>query len=123
MSKFNILTPLLTLVAVVGLGTFAATAPDNSKINERVQANSELTAQDQGNSSSDIELTRKIRQAVNSRDTFSTNAKNIKIISVNGLVTLKGPVKSAQEKSEVERIATRVAGHSRVISQIEIERQ
>lgn len=98
-----------------------ANQPDNSKVNQRGYSQTELTAQDQGHSKQDIDLTQKIRQQVVKHSEFSTDAKNIKIISLNGIVTLKGPVKSTKEKNEIEKIATKIAGTSKVMSQIEVK--
>jgi len=98
-----------------------AQQPDNSKVNERDASQDELTAEDQGNSKHDTGLTQQIRQQVVKHPSFSTDAKNIKIISVNGIVTLKGPVETQKEKNEIETIAAKVAGASHVMSQIEVK--
>ncbi len=112
---------LLLALVVGGLQAAADLAPDNSKVNAAVEHNGALTAQDQGSSSSDIEMTRKIRQAVVAKDSFSMNAKNIKIITVNGVVTLKGPVKNATERNEIQKIANHLAGGAKVVNQISVE--
>lgn len=118
---FYAVSTLLVVPAIsFAEGVTDTTQPDNSKMNERDQDANALNAQDQGNSKGDIELTQKIRQAVVKRKSFSTNAKNIKIISLNGMVTLKGPVKSSLEKKEIEKIATQIAGNSKVTSRIDI---
>ena len=103
MSSPKLISLLFSLV-VGGVQVGAETHPDNSKVNADILANSQVTAQDQGNSAADVELTRKIRQAVVARDSFSSNAKNVKIITFNGVVTLKGPVKTAVEKREIQQI-------------------
>jgi hyperosmotically inducible protein len=94
--------------------------PDNSKINQRDQSPNEVRAQDQGTSKVDIDLTRKIRRALLKHKSFSSDAKNLKIITIDRVVTLKGPVKSLSEKEQIEKLANRIAGKSRVINQIEI---
>src|SRR4051812_38352693 len=66
---------------------------DNSGINKRDRSEEALTSGDQGNSREDIDLTRRIRRALTQNDQLSTAAKNIKIITANGKVTLRGPVK------------------------------
>ncbi len=101
--------------------TFAATQPDNSAVNQRDQSPHEMRAQDQSESKTDVELTRKIRQAIMAQKGFSTYAQNIKIITSNGQVTLKGPVKDAHEKTQIETLAKQVAGNSKVMNQIEIK--
>ncbi len=96
---------------------------DNTKKNERDRDSAALTPMDQGNSAPDIEMTQKIRQAVVADDTLSSNAKNIKIITNDGKVTLRGPVKDEAEKTRVVDMAKRVAGTAPVDVQLEIETQ
>ena len=69
-----------------------------------------MTPMDQSNKPEDIDLTRRVRQAVESDSNLSTDAKNVKIITVDGVVWLRGPVKSAQEKAEIARAAHNIAG-------------
>ena len=95
-------------------------AADNSKINQRDQNKDEVTADQQKQNKSDIEITRNIRRAIVKDDSLSTYAHNIKIITQDGAVTLKGPVKSAEEKAEVEKKAAAVAGAGRITSEIGI---
>ena len=78
------------------------------------------TAQDQSNAGSDLEITQAIRQAVVGDDSLSVSAENVKIITDGGVVTLRGPVKSAAEKATIERLARAVPGVVRVDSQIEV---
>jgi osmotically-inducible protein OsmY len=66
-------------------------------------------------------LLAKVRQAVVDDKTLSTNAHNVKIVTNNGVVTLRGPVKSADEKKTIEAIATQVAGVTKVENLLEIE--
>jgi hyperosmotically inducible periplasmic protein len=96
---------------------------NNTKVNERDQSVTEVTAQDQGNSTRDIELTSNIRREVVKQSTFSTDAQNIKIISIDGVVTLKGPVKTVAEKAQIEKIAAKYAGAAKVQNQIEVVAQ
>ena len=81
-----------------------AAKPDNSKRNA-ADGTSDLTALDQGNSAEDVSITTKIRQAVVADNELSTNAKNVKIITREGVVTLRGPVASVDERTRVGRIA------------------
>lgn len=114
---------LIAVVLAAGMNAFAATetpAANNSAVNERDRSVTELTAEDQGSSDQDVGLTRRIRQEVVKVDSLSTDAHNIKIITINGKVTLKGPVKSLAEKNQVERISRKVAGNANVRSEIEI---
>ena len=95
---------------------------DNTAKNERDRNDATLTPTDQSNATSDVELTAKIRRAIVGADGLSFTARNVKIITEGGLVTLRGPVASAQEKSRVEETARRAAGSARVVSQLEIEK-
>lgn len=79
-----------------------------------------VTADQQGESVQDRELTEKIRQAVMKDKDLSMNAHNVKIITVDGVVTLKGPVASEQEKKAVEELATQLAGKDNMKSEINI---
>ena len=81
-----------------------------------------LTAEHQSNDESDVTITLKIRQAVVKDDELSLYAQNVKIITVDGLVVLKGPVRSDEEKLKVERLAQSIAGKDNVSSDIEVVR-
>lgn len=94
--------------------------PDNTGVNERDRNDVSLTPMDQGGSESDRKITQQIRQAVIADDSLSFSAKNVKIITLAGKVTLRGPVKSAQERDAIERAAVRVAGAGQVDNQLEI---
>ena len=96
-------------------------APDNTGINKRDRNEGEMTADEQGQSASDIDMTQKIRRAIMDDDSLSTYAKNIKIITRDGMVTLKGPVRSEQEKSTIEAKAAAVAGTAKIKNQIEVK--
>lgn len=85
-----------------------------------VKAN--LTPEDQvKGSAADVELTRKIRQELVNDKTLSTDAQNIKIITLNGVVTLRGSVSSAAEKSKVDSLAKKFSGVRQVDNQTEIK--
>ena len=84
--------------------------PDNTKINKRDRQPAEMTADQQKMNAGDRELARKVRRAVVSDKSLSTYAHNIKIISRDGIVTLKGPVKSEDEKKAIEAKAVAAAG-------------
>lgn len=96
-----------------------AAAPDNTKTNVRDKT-STVTPIDQGNSQADLDTTQAIRKAVMSDDSLSTNAKNVKIITNKGVITLRGPVKTDAEKKSVEAKALAAAGSNRVDDQIDI---
>jgi hyperosmotically inducible protein len=95
-------------------------APDNSGRNVRDRDNQTKTPGDQSENEADRTITQTIRQAITADDSLSTNAKNVKIITNDGTVTLRGPVKSEKEKSDIEAKAKQVAGVKRVDNQIEV---
>jgi osmotically-inducible protein OsmY len=100
----------------------AAAPADNSANNVRDRHNATLTPGDQGNSDADRAITQKIRQGlVSGKNDYSTAAKNIKIITDGGKVTLRGPVNNDGEKSGIEFIAKGVAGNANVDDQLEVK--
>src|ERR1051326_3449102 len=99
---------VLTCLTTAGLSAMAAddkTKPDNTAINERDRSGETQTSGDQSNSSADLKTTQAVRQALMKDDELSTTAKNIKVITANGQVTLRGPVKTSQEKTKIAQIA------------------
>src|SRR6476661_2756012 len=92
----------------------ASPAADNSKVNQRDQSKSEPTADQQKENRSDRDITQQIRQSIMADKSLSTYAHNIKIITQDGQVTLKGPVQTQDEKKSIEAKATEVAGHGHV---------
>jgi hyperosmotically inducible protein len=103
--------------------TLAAQAPDNSKTNQRDRDRTQPTADQQKGNRTDLEITRDIRRSITKDKHLSTYAKNIKIITQNGNVTLRGPVRSEEDKKAVEAKANEIAGVSHVKSEIEIARK
>jgi hyperosmotically inducible periplasmic protein len=106
----------LVFGGLIGLASTAAaqTAPDNTKVNKRDRAEQAVTADQQKENATDRELARKIRRALVKDDALSTYAKNVKVIAVGGVVTLKGPVRSEEEKKAVVAKAVEVAGKDHV---------
>ena len=102
--------------------TPSPTAPDNSGINVRDRSNDAVTAGQQSNSKEDLKLTAKIRRAIVKDKSLSTMAHNVKIVSLNGAVTLRGPVKSDEEKATIEAKAQAIAGTDKVDNQLEVTR-
>jgi hyperosmotically inducible periplasmic protein len=94
--------------------------PDNTGRNVRDRDNQTKTPGDQSENEADRTITQNIRQAITADDSLSTNAKNVKIITNDGTVTLRGPVKSEKEKTDIEAKAKQVAGVKRVDNQIEV---
>jgi osmotically-inducible protein OsmY len=100
--------------------TAEQTAADNTDKNERDRNADALTPGDQGESEGDRTITQKIRQGVVAADALSMTAKNVKIITVDGVVTLRGPVKSAEEKTSIASIAQAATGVKKVENQLEV---
>jgi osmotically-inducible protein OsmY len=98
----------------------AQSAPDNSGRNVRDRQEGVTTPMDQSSAPADLELTQKIRKAVVADDGLSMNAHNVKIISANGVVTLRGPVNSQDEKAKIEATAVNIAGAKNVRNQLEV---
>jgi hyperosmotically inducible periplasmic protein len=95
-------------------------APDNTKVNQ--PGNSPApTADQQKNNRSDRDITQQIRQSVMKDKSLSTYAHNVKIISQNGMVTLKGPVTSEDEKQSVGAKAAAVVGQDKVTNDLEVK--
>jgi osmotically-inducible protein OsmY len=126
MKRMFVLTGLLLL----GFGTIAsaqdpagqdAPATDNTKMNQRDRNPNEPTADQQQNSRSDRDITQQVRKAIEADKSFSTYAHNVKVITQNGQVTLKGPVRSEGEKTAVEAKAAAVAGEGKVTSELTVK--
>jgi osmotically-inducible protein OsmY len=95
-------------------------APDNSKVNKRDRDKSSPTADQQKMNATDRDLAKRTRAAIMADKSLSTYAHNIKIVARDGKVTLKGPVRSEEEKSAIEAKATEVAGAGNVVDEIEV---
>jgi hyperosmotically inducible protein len=93
---------------------------DNTGRNERDQSGATRTPGDQSNSEPDMRITQTLRKNIVADKDLSTNAHNVKIITVDGTVTLRGPVASAEEKARIDREARAVAGVKKVDNQLEI---
>ena len=98
----------------------AGDAADDTSRNQHDREGGTLTPIDQGSSDRDVAITRNIRKAVVAEDTLSVNAKNVKIITRDGVVTLRGPVETADERKMIETLASRSDGVKRVDNQIEV---
>jgi hyperosmotically inducible periplasmic protein len=98
-----------------------AAPADDTKVNQRDQNPNEATADQQKGNRSDTDITQQIRQAIMKDKSLSTYAHNVKIITQNGQVTLKGPVRSDDEKRAVEATATQIAGQNNVTSELAVK--
>jgi hyperosmotically inducible protein len=92
-------------------------APDNTEQN---RDDTNPTALDQGQSASDVRITAEIRRAIMDDTAMSTSAKNCKVITLNGVVTLRGPVATQAEKDAIGAKAKAIAGVTRVDNQLEV---
>ncbi len=125
--KPNIKKTLLAFTSIAAL-SFAAgaaeekkPAADNTGKNERDRSGETKTPGDQSNSPEDLKITQAIRQAVVKDKALTMTAKNVKIITAGGEVTLRGPVNSAEEKMKIETHAKAVAGDAKVVNQLEVK--
>lgn len=100
--------------------TTTTPAPDNTAVNERDRNDSAKTPIDQDEDEASIKTTAEIRKQIVAHSDFSTDAQNVKIITGSGKVTLRGPVKTQEEKDAIDKIARDVAGKDNVDNQIEI---
>jgi hyperosmotically inducible periplasmic protein len=119
-----------TLLALTCLSAFSVavvaedkekTKPDNTATNERDRSGETKTSGDQANSSADLKITQAIRQALMKDRELSTTAKNIKVITANGQVTLRGPVKTAQEKAKIDQLVKSAAGGGKIDNQLDVK--
>ena len=110
-------------LAALPLCAFAqeATAPDNTGKNERDRSGDTQTSGDQSNTAEDTRLTAAIRRAIVADKSLTATAKNIKIITANDTVTLRGPVNTEEEKSKIEEIAQSAAGSTKIDNQLEVK--
>ena len=117
---------LLVMGALFGAGTVlaqepAGAAPDNTTMNQRDKDTNESTADRQKDNRSDRDITQQIRKAITNDKSLSTYAHNVKVVTQNGQVTLKGPVRSDEEKRAIEAKAMEIAGESKVTNELDIK--
>ena len=120
---FRVATLSMTIL-LASSGSFAApddrTKPDNSAANRRDASITEVTAQNQSTAIPAFETTRKIRAELTTDSNLSTYAKNVKVIVVGDLITLKGPVTSEAERIKIARVANSVAPEYKIENQIQV---
>ncbi len=123
MTKLIIALVLITTSTMhLALAEAAKTKPDNTAINSRDQNSTNLTPEDQSRgSSADVELTRQVREEISSNKELSVYAKNIKIITINGVITLRGPVRTESERSKIASIAQQKVGAEDVRNELQIQ--
>ena len=121
MKRTLVVLACLSTVSVAAMAADDKTKPDNTAINERDRSRETQTSGDQSNSSADLKTTQAIRQALMKDSELSTTAKNIKIITNNGQVTLRGPVKNAQEKAKIDQLARSAAGGTKIDDRLDVK--
>jgi osmotically-inducible protein OsmY len=129
----NVARTLLCTGLLLGVGVLARAqepssqqappASDNTRTNQRDRSASEPTADQQKENRSDRDITQQIRQSIMKDKSLSSYAHNIKIVTQNGQVTLKGPVRSEDEKQAIETKAAEVAGQDKITSELNIKPQ
>jgi hyperosmotically inducible periplasmic protein len=129
--KINVNMSTWTLIVslLLGVGSLYAqqsagqngAAPDNTTVNQRDRNPNEPTADAQKDNPSDRDITQQVRQAIVKDKSLSTYAHNVKVITQNGQVTLKGPVRSDEEKRAIEAKATEIVGENKVTSELEVK--
>jgi osmotically-inducible protein OsmY len=111
----------VTAISMAALAADEKTNPDNTGINERDRSGDTNTSGDQSNSSADLKVTQAIRRAIMQDSQLSMTAKNIKIVTANGKVTLRGPVNNAEEKAKIGQLANSSAGGARIDNQLDVK--
>lgn len=91
----------------------------NTGVNVRDRDSTAKTPLDQNENTADIQITADIRKRV-VETKMSVNAHNVKIITQDGMVTLRGPVKTEDEKQTIGQFAAAVAGADKVDNQLEV---
>ena len=117
---------VLTSVSIISLTAVAAdekTNADNTALNQRDRSGDTATSGDQSNNSADLKITQAVRQALVKDGELSSTAKNIKVITANGQVTLRGPVNNAQEKAKIDQIARSAGGGAKIVDELDVKNQ
>ena len=121
MKQILLVLACLTTASLAAMADNDKTNPDNTAINERDRSGETQTSGDQSNSSSDLKITQAIRQALMKDSELSITAKNIKVITNNGQVTLRGPVRNAEEKAKINQLAKSAAGDAKIDDQLDVK--
>jgi osmotically-inducible protein OsmY len=114
-------TLLLLALSLSSISAFSETSKtvhrevvekDNTALNRN---DTQVTAQDQSKGSeADVEVTRKLRAKLMADDKLSTNAHNVKIVTIGKTITLEGPVENKEEKSKIEALARGMATNKKI---------
>jgi hyperosmotically inducible periplasmic protein len=111
----------LSAVSLTALAADENANADNTALNQRDRSGETQTSGDQSNSQADLKITQAIRQALMKDGELSMTAKNIKVITNNGQVTLRGPVTTAQEKAKIDQLAKSAAGGAHIDDQLDVK--
>jgi hyperosmotically inducible protein len=111
---------LLSTAAITGIACSQDTNADNTGKNTRDRDDQSQTATDQSNDPADIKMTADIRKMVVNDGSLSMMAKNVKIITIDGVIILRGPVETQKEKAAIESHA-RHAGAKQITNELEIK--
>ena len=122
MKRTSLILACLCAISLAAMAADDKTKADNTAMNERDRSGETQTSGDQSNNSADLKITQAIRQALMKDSELSMTAKNIKIITNNGQVTLRGPVKNAQEKAKIDRLARSAAGGAKIDDQLDVKK-
>jgi hyperosmotically inducible periplasmic protein len=120
MKKITIPIICLSLFTLSALAQDTAAA-DNTSKNQRDRSGETRTSGDQSNNSEDVKTTATIRRAIVKDHSLSATAKNVKIITADGTVTLRGPVKNEAEKTKIAELAQLAAGNAKIDNQLEVK--
>jgi osmotically-inducible protein OsmY len=121
MKKITLSFLCISALALPGLAQEKPTAADDTALNQRDRSGETETSGDQSNDPEDVKLTAAIRRAVVGDKSLSMTAKNVKIIAAEGMVTLRGPVNTAEEKAAVAKLAQSAAGNAKIDNQLEVK--
>jgi osmotically-inducible protein OsmY len=113
----------VTIMNLTALAADQKVDANNTATNQRDRSGETKTSGDQSNTSADLQITQAIRRGLMKDDNLSSDAKNIKVITANGQVTLRGPVNNAREKTKVEQIAKSAAGDAQIVDQLDVKNQ
>jgi hyperosmotically inducible protein len=126
MKRHRLLVIACSLLLTCGMTAWAQdssqnASPDNTQVNKQDQNSGQPTADQQSNTRSDREITQQIRQSIVKDKALSSYAHNVKVITQNGQVTLRGPVQSEDEKQAIESKASAVAGDGKVTNDLSVK--
>jgi hyperosmotically inducible protein len=118
----QLVLPIMLVIGGVAAYGQTPVQPDNTKVNQRDRSAGAVTADQQKSNADDLKLTKNIRQSIMKDKTLSSYAHNVKIVSQNGMVTLKGPVKSEDEhKAVVAKAVACAGGADKITDQISVK--